>query len=219
VPWHITGKSVWVGRDGENISVEILALQEYESHGYKGLLSFGGSSFPCLMVLDYRFHCESRIVTTLFGLLFWDILFANVPGALETPWQSAPMDIAEDSFYFARKEIIERRLSEIEDDRAPTILTRFDDLHRKNDTWCVGVRWDLFEKQDLVEIVEVCRFEFPIRLSAKPQDQVHRWQAVVCDLPPASGGLCQPYEWRARSHCLEDARSPMYVRRGQRSRR
>ncbi|EGN95749.1 hypothetical protein SERLA73DRAFT_76815 [Serpula lacrymans var. lacrymans S7.3] len=50
----------------------------------------------------------------LFGLLFWDIIFAPVPGAFETPFQSAPLDIAEDSFYHSRKEIIEQRLEELE---------------------------------------------------------------------------------------------------------
>lgn len=31
-----TGKSIWRGRDGEDVTVEILALQHYESQGYKG---------------------------------------------------------------------------------------------------------------------------------------------------------------------------------------
>lgn len=30
------GKSVWRGRDSENISVETLALQHYETLGFKG---------------------------------------------------------------------------------------------------------------------------------------------------------------------------------------
>lgn len=31
-----TGKSIWRGRDGEEVTVEIFALQHYESQGYKG---------------------------------------------------------------------------------------------------------------------------------------------------------------------------------------
>ncbi|KAJ7024022.1 hypothetical protein C8F04DRAFT_1192880 [Mycena alexandri] len=34
----------------------------------------------------------------LFGLLFWDIIFAQVPGAFETPWQRGPLDLMDDSF-------------------------------------------------------------------------------------------------------------------------
>ena len=36
------GKSVWRGRDGEQVNVEALALQHYEKLGYKG------SDYSCL---------------------------------------------------------------------------------------------------------------------------------------------------------------------------
>lgn len=100
-------------------------------------------------------HAETRIVTTIFGLLFWDVIFADVPGAFETKFQVAPLDIAEDSFYFARKELIDRRLQEIRCGRAVEILDRHDRTYRSTNTWCVGVRWDLCSKEDLREIVEV----------------------------------------------------------------
>jgi hypothetical protein len=45
-----------------------------------------------------RFHAEGSIVTTIFGLLFWDVIFADVPGVFETPYQSAPLDLGEDTF-------------------------------------------------------------------------------------------------------------------------
>lgn len=63
--------------------------------------------------------------------------------------------MSEDSFYYARKELIERRLSEIQDGMAGTILERHDDQQREKKTLCVGVQWDMCEKQDLLEIVEV----------------------------------------------------------------
>lgn len=108
--------------------------------------------------LASRFHCEGRIVTTLFGLLFWDILFAPIPGAFETEYQSAPLDIAEDTFYLSRKSLIDKRIQEIRDGEAPAIIERFDDRHRPTQTWCVGIRWNLFEKQDLLEIAKVFIF-------------------------------------------------------------
>ncbi|KZT27328.1 hypothetical protein NEOLEDRAFT_1110695 [Neolentinus lepideus HHB14362 ss-1] len=130
------GKSIWYGRDQEEVTVEILALQHYESLGYRG------------------YHSEGSIVRTLFGLLFWDIIFAEIPGAFETPYQSAPLDIAEDSFYFARKDLINARLTQIEEGEAPNLMDQVDDEHRPTGTWCVGVRWDLFSKEDLLEIAE-----------------------------------------------------------------
>lgn len=107
----------------------------------------------------FRFHSESRILTTIFALLFWDIIFADVPGAFETPHQTAPLDLAEDSFYRARKTAIETRLEEIQHmGRALEIVAEHDVNYRERKTWCVGVRWDICERQDLLEIVEVSHF-------------------------------------------------------------
>ena len=106
-------------------------------------------------LFEYSFHSEGSIVRTLFGLLFFDIIFAPIPGAFETPYQSAPLDIAEDAFYYARKDLIEARLVEIEAGAAPDIVDRIDTEHREKGTWCVGVRWDLFGRRDLLEVVQV----------------------------------------------------------------
>ncbi|EGN95747.1 hypothetical protein SERLA73DRAFT_142661, partial [Serpula lacrymans var. lacrymans S7.3] len=51
--------------------------------------------------------------------------------------------------------IIEQRLEELESGKAQDIIGRTDDEYRPNGTYCVGVRWDLFTKQDLIEIVTV----------------------------------------------------------------
>lgn len=102
-----------------------------------------------------RFHSEASIVSTIWGLLFWDILFSPVPGVFETPYQSAPLDIASEYFFFARRDLIKQRLREIEQGKAPEILAQTDDKYRKNNTMCVGVRWDDYSKEDLVEIVTV----------------------------------------------------------------
>ncbi|KAH8117012.1 VRR-NUC domain-containing protein [Phellopilus nigrolimitatus] len=129
-----TGKSLWYGKCGEEVNVETLVLHHYELDDYKG------------------FHSEASIVSTIWGLLFWDILFSSVPGAFETPYQSAPLDIASECFFFARKDAIEERLLEIKNGKAPEILGATDDKYRENNTMCVGVRWNDYKKQDLVEI-------------------------------------------------------------------
>lgn len=108
------------------------------------------------------FHSESRILTTIFALLFWDILFADVRGAFETPHQTAPLDLTEDSFYRARREAIESRLEDIQQKgRASEIIAENDGKYREKKVWCVGVRWDICERQDLLEIAEV---HYPIGL-------------------------------------------------------
>ncbi|OJA16026.1 hypothetical protein AZE42_04282 [Rhizopogon vesiculosus] len=129
------GKSIWIGRDNLEVHVETLALQWYEDQGFKGI------------------HSETRIITTLFGILFWDIIFLPVPGAFETPFQTAPLDIVEDSFYHARRDVIEARLKELEDGRGEDIAKRVEGEHRARNTWCVGVDWSLLEEGEIIEIV------------------------------------------------------------------
>lgn len=152
------GKSLWRGRNGEQVNVECRALQYYEDFGYKG---YDLHHWPILNRIDPpnflpSFHSETRILTTLFALLLWDIIFTDVPGAFETVHQTAPLDMAHDSFYRARKSLIDRRLEEIKQKgRASEIVKRHYDLYRVKNTWCIGVRWDICTKEDLLDIVEV----------------------------------------------------------------
>ncbi|KIY50727.1 hypothetical protein FISHEDRAFT_56908 [Fistulina hepatica ATCC 64428] len=118
--WKWKGKSLWQGRGGDSVYVEIFALQQYEDDGYKG------------------FHSENMVLTTIFGLLFWDILFSPVPGAFVTPFQVAPLDLVEDSFYFARKTLIDKRMEEIRYGDAKEILLRHDNTYRDTNTFCTG---------------------------------------------------------------------------------
>lgn len=91
----------------------------------------------------------------LFSLLFWDIIFKSIPGAFETPYQTAPLDIAEDSFYHAREDFMEQRLAAIEAGKGADLVREVDAKHRASKTWCVGVQWDMFNSEDLVDIVTV----------------------------------------------------------------
>ena len=106
-------------------------------------------------MLFYRLHAETSILTTLFGLLFWDVIFAPVRGAFETKFQSAPLDIVDDSFYYARSALIEGRLEELSDGKGVEILERHHAAHYEPKTWCIGVRWEMCPLEDLTEIVQV----------------------------------------------------------------
>ena len=95
------------------------------------------------------------MVRFIFALLFKDILFKPVPGALETQYQREPLDLNEDSFYFARREDIDRRLEAILSGQASDIARKVDSEHRdKNTTW-VGALWDRFTREDILAIIEV----------------------------------------------------------------
>lgn len=64
-------KSRFYGDDGEQCGVEQLALQHYagEGGGWHGV------------------HTESGIWLTIFGLLMWDVIFADVPNVFRTRFQ------------------------------------------------------------------------------------------------------------------------------------
>ncbi|KAJ9099893.1 hypothetical protein QFC21_003898 [Naganishia friedmannii] len=127
-------KTLWQGRD-EEVGVEKWVLEWWEDRGYKG------------------FHSEASILTTLFGLLFWPILYMDIPGAFETPYQLAPLDLGDDSFYRSRQAEIEKRLSEMANTPAAIkMLREVDEVERERGTLAIGVNW-VYELQDLEEII------------------------------------------------------------------
>ncbi|XP_004933488.2 fanconi-associated nuclease 1 [Bombyx mori] len=61
-------------------------------------------------------HWEGRIITTIFFLLFWDIIYskpAHAPGIFLSRYQRYPLDLYCDSFYTNRKSEIDERLSSL----------------------------------------------------------------------------------------------------------
>ncbi|KAM0792071.1 hypothetical protein ACM66B_004775 [Microbotryomycetes sp. NB124-2] len=129
-------KSVWQAGNGAEVSVEELVLEQYVKEGWKG------------------FHSENGILTTIFTLVFWDIVFAPVNGVFETAYQSRPLDLTTDAFAVVRRPMIDERLEAIRQGRAAEFLVQADDRERPLGTFAVGVNWARYSKEDLVEIVE-----------------------------------------------------------------
>ncbi|CAM8914893.1 unnamed protein product [Rhodiola kirilowii] len=122
-------KSRFYGNDGEQCGVEELALQYYagvEGGEWKGV------------------HSESGIWLTIFGLLMWDIIFADVPN-------TAPLDLDTDSFYLSRKDNIESHLQKIQAGMAEEIL--ISSWQCNEGTSCKGVNWDRHSLSDLRAVV------------------------------------------------------------------
>ncbi|KAK3825425.1 MAG: hypothetical protein J3Q66DRAFT_105131 [Benniella sp.] len=88
-------RPLWRNIDGSDCSVEELALSYYGTLGYKG------------------HHSENSILLTLFGLLFWDILFSPQPGVFETSYQTEPLDLRTDAFFLQRQDMIMERIENI----------------------------------------------------------------------------------------------------------
>lgn len=58
-------------------------------------------------------YVENRLMNALFGLVFWEQMFASLPGAFHNPYQAAPSDMFEQGFAQRREELLEVRLSEL----------------------------------------------------------------------------------------------------------
>lgn len=136
-------KTIWVDEldSGANVSVEAMCLSWYRQQGWKG------------------FHSEGGILRTLFGLLFYDVLFAYVPNVFQTAYQIAPLDLHTDAFYGTRISEISRRVVEIGNGDAACLLQETWAREFERRTCVVGVRWDEYALDDLVEIVRCFRGE------------------------------------------------------------
>ena len=125
-----------VNTDGSNdnevvsfCGVEEMALRYYRRQGY-----------------NEGIHGEGLTFNILFTLLMWQEIFCDsVPDAFRTPFQAAPLDIYSENFYANRKEIIDKRLGEVENASVETLAdwVKAIWLEHQGKT-CVGVKWELF---------------------------------------------------------------------------
>ena len=130
------GKTIWLDEreGGGECSVEAMCLSHYRDQGWKG------------------YHSEGGIVRTLFGYLFYDVLFTYVPNVFQTPYQTCPLDLHTDAFYPSRASEINHRLVEIANGDAEQILREVYDRESERKTCIVGLHWD-YDFEDLIEIV------------------------------------------------------------------
>ena len=122
-----------------HLTVEQLALAHYTAAGW-----------PCGV------HTESQVWCTLFGLLFWDILFdatsAPAGAFLGCPFQMAPLDLHSPHFaaFPPRAQALSTRLKDIAAGNAPRRLAATWAANRG--TLCCGVSWTQFTLQQLQDI-------------------------------------------------------------------
>ena len=82
-----------------DMPVEHLALEALGEQGRQGIFS------------------ENWLWRGLFGLAFWDIVFAPVPGVFHHPFQMGPWDLGRPEFRVRRKNSIAERLEELGSER------------------------------------------------------------------------------------------------------
>lgn len=96
------GKAHYRGRRGQQLAIEHLALEYYAGLGYTGAWT------------------ENEYWWAIMSLLFWDVIFARIPGAfgpglgdVPNKWQDMPRDLAFPDFYPRRAKLIQKRTREL----------------------------------------------------------------------------------------------------------
>eukprot|EP00158_Paraphelidium_tribonemae_P004487 Partr_v1_DN26782_c0_g1_i2_m8549 putative FANCD2 FANCI-associated nuclease 1 len=167
-------KSSWATVDDQLCSVEHVALDHYIAEGWHGIAA------------------ENSVFNTLFGLLFWDILFSPQPCVFVHAFQAAPLDLDTEFFYVNRMEIIDDRLKQLEDlNVAIDILTSVYVQEAPWQTVCVGVNWSL-EFDMLVDIVKclgTCRLVKLMRYFCQDHRSARSGLPDITLFRPATGAF------------------------------
>jgi hypothetical protein len=99
------------------------------------------------------FFLENTLFTGLFGLAFWEQLFAPVPGAFHHPYQAGPADAFSASFRERRRAAIEQRFEELAAADLPALLAGA--FRRYQGYQCHWVNWRALDEA-LVERAARC---------------------------------------------------------------
>lgn len=100
------------------------------------------------------FEAENRFWNSLFGLVFWEIIFLPVPRAFVHPFQSSPSDLFTSGFRQAREEPVQRRLSELiaGESWRSKVLSLYD---QKRGVANALVNWEAISRPTLERVLEV----------------------------------------------------------------
>jgi tetratricopeptide (TPR) repeat protein len=120
------GKAFYLGVDGHELTIEQIALHNYLKEGFVGGWT------------------ENNYWWEIMALLFWDVIFAKIPGTFTPHFgefpserQDIPIDFFTLNFYLRRRKLIERRFQELNSTKLFGLVKKtFDselrDSHKKN---------------------------------------------------------------------------------------
>ena len=152
------------------VTVEALALLHYAAQGWRGS------------------HAESGVWLTLFGLLFWPIIFPadmaqplGAPrGVFQSAFQTAPLDFGTAAFAEARRDALSARLARIAAGDAPRLIAATWAAHRG--AAAAGVSWRAHTLEELQAICEGVRAMPLAALMRLLASDYAGWRAGLPDL-------------------------------------
>ncbi|CAL1527691.1 unnamed protein product, partial [Lymnaea stagnalis] len=131
--------------DGNAEDMTVCGVEEYVMGYYKK------KGYPS------GIHAEGSIVSTLFGLFFWDIIFMTLPDAFHSPFQALPLDLYSDSFYSRRKDVIEERLVKLAQSSVEDLQILCEETWSSHEgSQCVGLGWERVRSLESVKEIIAC---------------------------------------------------------------
>lgn len=149
-------------------------------------------------------HSENQLWTTLFGLFFWDSVFANAEiapaidsessgggghsasgcyGVWRHEFQGQPLDFGGPEFYAARKAMIDERLAWLREsqgrDRADALRSRW---QASVGCFCPFVNWCIFRIEDLCKICVAAPGRVLAGIFSALARDFRNWRAGLPDL-------------------------------------
>jgi hypothetical protein len=144
------------------------------------------------------FYVENALINSLFGLLCWDAIFHNLPGAFFNPFQSRPADLHSADFRKRRDAQFQACLGQLEDGRyRATILGNF---ARKAGLQSPFVYWDAIDA-DLLELA----------LDCIPPAHLAAWfERILADIAANRSGFPDLVQfWPAeKRYCMVEIKGP-----------
>jgi len=147
------GKNSFVGLHDELVNVEELVLEHCQQPDCEDSDAFcrgvDGGGWQ-------GWHCEGSLLRTLFGLLFWDVIFAPIPDVFQSPFQMSPLDMCYSGFMSSRyDQYILPRLEELATMSAVDLIKDLGQVYRRHfRTKCLCVTWQC--PLDTLQLVAIC---------------------------------------------------------------
>ncbi|MDF0534395.1 VRR-NUC domain-containing protein [Shewanella sp. A32] len=106
-----------------NLRVELVTRDYYSAQGFDA------------------WYSENSVLCGLFGLAFWDIIFAPVVGVFDNPYQRAPRDMYQPGFSSQRQTLIARRMAQLASGDRSMLHQHFINKQGLVNDW---VNWQIF---------------------------------------------------------------------------
>lgn len=134
----------------KTLNADFKKVKKYTPPAVSLTLPSSGLSVEYAVALHYAktgkcFYVENTLITGVFGLTMWDIIFAPIEGAFYHPFQTAPADFREAEFTAIRRHLFATRMQQIKQNGLSSFV--LPNLHVKQGMSNPLVNWYAVNRQ------------------------------------------------------------------------